>query len=306
MKKAILIAGLASMTFGSISVANAAMQVTNVKRKYISLKDSQDIKLEKGSIVAIMDEDGERVGEARLLKVNGKRAQAYLIDGDVDQGYSVRAKTDGDDIDDEMTDSDNGNGGASPYSRGQAIRSSRSRAKRAGKIFAIESEVIRDLVGMANVKAHYRVLNSTSVGIGYLRYNVDLESTASVNGQVVSQDTMTVSGSTISLIGTTWFNGTAFSQGFYARGEVGRIKLSIDADVFTALDFEGVEITGDATGLHGHANLGYHWQWSNLYTNLYAGVQYVNLSLESNDPTIASQSSSATGFDLGFNMGLSF
>lgn len=307
MKKAVVIA---SLIFGSMAVAEAAMQVTNVKRKYISIKDSKKLKLKTGNILAIMDEDGERVGEARVLKVKGKRAQAYLLDGDVEEGYSMRLKTDGDDIDDEMTDSDEDSGAATPFSRGQGIRSSRSRARRAGKTFAIESGLIRDLVGMTNVKAHYRILNSTTVGVGYLRYNMDLDTTTS-DGFSTQTSTMNITGNTISVIGTTWFNGTAFSQGAYARAELGRVDLSIETDDFTVLDFEGIELSGDASGFHGHATAGYHWQWANMYTNLYAGIQYVSLSMDAEVQSggtsdTASASGSDTGFDFGFSMGIAF
>lgn len=303
MKRAIL---LATLMIGSMSFSEA-MEVTHVKRKYINLEDTKTLEIKEGDFLSIYEEDGAiKVGEARVLKVKGKKAQAYLVIGDVDEGYRLRMKKeDEDDFDSDL------NRSSSPFSRGQSISRSRRSARRAGKTFALESGMLRNIAGLRNIRAQYRVTNSTAVGLGYINYNVDYEiDTYSLSG--TSSSTLTVTGNSIFLMGTTWFNGTAFSQGAYARGEAGYTSLKAsENDMFDVVDVGGIDVTSGASGYEAKASIGYHWQWSNIYSNLYAGLQYYTMEAEAtaesdDDSATVSENSSGSGFDLGFSIGIAF
>ena len=290
MKRAIL---AATLILGSMSFAEA-MEITKVKKKYISIEDrQQDIDLDVSDVISLVDNNGAVVGEARILKVKGNKAKAYLMDGTARKGFRAAEKGDEDSID-----------SGSPYNRGQSISKSRqfkgfnTAPKRS---FGLETGFLRTATGILNVKGHMALANGMTLGAGLYSYDVtdDLS-------------TLTVTGETIALIGTKYFNNRAFSQGAYTRLEVGMVSLSVESqDYYSAIDLNGVEVSGDVSGVHARANMGYQWQWSSFYTQAYAGLQYISLSADEvsvDGETYGTQTAeaSATAFDLGFNMGVAF
>lgn len=290
MKKAIVVA---SLIIGSMSFSEA-MEITKVKKKYISIEDSQEMDLEVSDILSLVDNNGATVGEARVIKVKGNKAKAYLLDGIARKGFRAAEKGDEDSID---------SGSGSPFNRGQSISKSRSftgfntAPKRS---FSLETGAIRSSIGILNVKGHMALSNGMTLGAGIYSYDLTDE-----------LSNLTITGETIALIGTKYFNNRAFSKGAYTRLEVGLISLEVQSDYYSSLDLNGIEVSGDASGVHARANMGYQWQWSNFYTQAYAGIQYMSLSADAvatDGTTVATETSSAsaTGFDLGFNMGVAF
>jgi hypothetical protein len=107
VKRAII---AASLILGSMSFSEA-MEITKVKKKYISIEDrQQDIDLDVSDVISLVDNNGAVVGEARILKVKGNKAKAYLMDGTARKGFRAAEKGDEDSID-----------SGSPYNRGQSI-----------------------------------------------------------------------------------------------------------------------------------------------------------------------------------------
>lgn len=311
MKRAIL---LATLMIGSMSFSEA-MEVTHVKRKYINLEDSKALEIKEGDFLSIYEEDGAiKVGEARVLKVKGNKAQAYLVIGDVEEGYRLRIKQENEDDFDRGSafgDSEDAKSASSPFNRGQSISRSTKSARRAGKSFAVESGMLRNVLGMRNIRAQYRVTNSSTLGFGYTNYDIDFDiETTSLSG--TTSNILNVSGDSVSLLGSTWFNGTAFSQGGYARGEIAYTSLKAnDSNGFNTVGVGDIDVSSGVSGIEAKASVGYHWQWQTIYSNLYAGLQYYSMDGEataSSDDvnSSVSETSSGTGFDFGFSIGIAF
>jgi hypothetical protein len=166
--------------------------------------------------------------------------------------------------------------------------------------FGLETGALRSAAGILNVKGHMGLSNGMTLGGGIYSYNID-------------DSFISITGETIALIGTKYFNNRAFSQGAYTRLELGMVSLtaeSTDPNIYTTFDLNGVEVSGDISGIHARANMGYQWQWSSFYTQAYAGLQYISLSMDAVEidgtTTATEASASSTAFDLGFNMGVAF
>ena len=192
----------------------------------------------------------------------------------------------------------------SPYTRGKSTLKSQVFTEGFNnspkKNLGIETGAIRSSVGILNFKGHIALSDGMTLGVGFYRYDLSDDSS-----------NLLITGETIALIGTKYFNNRAFSQGAYTRLEVGLISLEAKSDYNSSLALNGIEVSGDASGVHSRANMGYQWQWSNFYTQAYAGIQYMSLKADAvaSDGSIVvtdTSSASETGFDLGFNMGVVF